>query len=190
MGAALAAALLVAACDGGAPTPPPSAAPAPSATLTASAIEPATAPPPTATLESATAAPTAASTATPTPAATTPAPTPTSAPTPPPARSFLPIPEPPRGDPIELAERLKYGGAVEIAPLPRIETELAVGHVEEFHVLDPLALRPFTVEAELRLVSEHAYFYFERGAPRAGRRNSKRRPVNSKSTSFPGSGAW
>ena len=53
---------------------------------------------------------------------------------------------------------------MEIAPLPRIETELAVGHVEEFHVLDPLALRPFTVEAELRLVSEHAYFYVERGA--------------------------
>ena len=81
-----------------------------------------------------------------------------------PVRPFLPIPEPPRGDPIELAERLKYGGGMEIAPLAPIETELAVGHVEEFHVLDIGKLRPFTVEAELRLVSEHAYFYVERGA--------------------------
>ncbi len=79
-------------------------------------------------------------------------------------RPFLPIPEPPRGDPIELAERLKYGGGMEIEPLPFIGTELAVGHVEEFHVLDIGELRPFTVEAELRLVSEHAYFYLERGA--------------------------
>ena len=52
---------------------------------------------------------------------------------------------------------------MEIAPLAPIEAELAVGHVEEFHVLDPGELRPFTVEAELRLVSEHAYFYVERG---------------------------
>ncbi len=161
LSALLAAVLLLAACDGGAPTPTPSAAPAPTTTA-APVIEPATAPPPSATFAPATAVPTVAPTATPTQVPATATPTPV--PTPTTARSFLPIPEPPRGDPIELAERLKYGGGTELAPLAPIETDLAVGHVEEFHVLDVGDLRPFTVEAELRLVSEHAYFYVERGA--------------------------
>ena len=166
LSALLAAALLLAACDGGTPTPTPEPTAAPTATSTAvPALQPHT-PTPAATATP-TPEPTVSalrSTATPTAAATTPtapsAPTATSVP----ARSFLPIPEPPRGDPIELAERLKYGGGTKLAPLTLIETELAVGHVEEFHVLDIGDLRPFTVEAELRLVSEHAYFYVERGA--------------------------
>ena len=161
LSALLAAALLLAACDGGAPTPTPTATPPPTATA-ALVVEPATVTPspPTATPTT----PAAEPTATPAPAPATPTPAPTSAPTPTPARSFLPIPDPPRGDPIELAERLKYGGGTDLAPLAPSETELAVGHVEEFHVLDVGELRPFTVEAELRLVSEHAYFYVERGA--------------------------
>ena len=164
LAAVLAAALVLASCDGGAPTPAAPTAPAHTATPVPTAES--TPPPspssraaePTALPTATALAPTIAPTLTPTPAHT-----PTPAPIPAPPADFLPIPKPPRGDPIELAERLKFGGGMKIEPLQRIETELAVGHVEEFHVLDPGELRPFTVEAELRLVSEHAYFYVERG---------------------------
>ena len=159
LAAVLAAALVLASCDGAAPTPAPTAptptaTPVPTAELTTPPSPSARAAEPTATAPVPTIAPT------PTP---TPVHTPTPAPIPVPPADFLPIPKPPHGDPIELAERLKFGGGMKIEPLQRIETELAVGHVEEFHVLDPGALRPFTVEAELRAVSEHAYFFVERG---------------------------
>ena len=117
-------------------------------------------PPPTATPAAST--PTSAP-PTPAPTATsTPEPTPEPTPTPPGPR-YLPVPVPPKGDPIEQALRLKLKGAGTIEPIAYRDTDHAVGRQEQFNVLDLDERRPFTVRATLRHVSPNAYFYVEDG---------------------------
>ncbi|MBI2855939.1 MAG: immune inhibitor A, partial [Chloroflexi bacterium] len=112
-----------------------------------------------------TSSPTATPSATPLPTPTaTPPPTasPTPTPTPPPEGSHLP--EAPDRDLFALAQRLRLKSD---EPIPRIVNPEPVsyqeGRMDAFWVTDLVSLEVSQVEAELIRVSDHAYWYFERG---------------------------
>ena len=67
-------------------------------------------------------------------------------------------------DPIAVALRLGRSGPLAPVAAPRL-TPADVGRVDRFRVLDQTQTPnvQFEVEAELRLVTPHAYWYFERG---------------------------
>ena len=163
-------ALVLFACTGSSPTPAP---PAGNDTPTPTPVGP---PPPSLTsIPSPTAAPTPVEApapsptpipslaAAPTPTLTPPPPAPTATPEPTPGPAFEPIPRAPRWDLAELVARLKLKSSTPVPPLPRVETSYAVGRVESFFVLDFSTLQHGTVEAVLRYVSPHAYFYVQEG---------------------------
>ena len=146
---------IIAACETAAPTPtanpsqaaPPAISPLPTASPTPLASPT----PPPARTPSPVASPPPLSTATPSPTAT------------PRPSTFIHIPPPPRGNPLEIAARLRLKQERPIAPLPRRETDYQAGREETFHVLDLDARRNFTIDATLRAVSANAYFYVQKG---------------------------
>ena len=113
---------------------------------------------------------------TPTSPGPTPAgPTPTVAPTPTPAPTMTPvptptprfhereeIPEPPDADLIDLVQRFRdlAAGTPLLAPDPGEEV-LKAGRIDTFSVLNLIEETPYNIEAELRFVSPHAYWYFD-----------------------------
>ncbi|MBM4405340.1 MAG: hypothetical protein FJ039_04040 [Chloroflexi bacterium] len=142
----IAACLIVAACESDAPSSPTATATPPTREPTAplvSAPSPSPSPSPTATAA--------------------PAPTPTQSPPP-----FIPIPSPPRGDPREIAARLRLKQERPIPPLPRRETDYQTGREETFNILDLDGRKSFTIDAELRFVSPNAYFYVQKGRSVSG----------------------
>ena len=126
--------------------------------------------------------PTPTATATPMPPSATPSPTPertlqqptpvtpatpTAAPTPTPTprvHDVAEIPEPPDADLVNLVLRFRdiAPGAPLLAPDPGNEV-LEAGRVDAFSVLDLNEEIPYTIQAELRYVSPHAYWYFDVG---------------------------
>ena len=64
--------------------------------------------------------------------------------------------------------RLRLRQSAPIQPLQRNITDYQVGREDLFTVLDIDRKRPFTVEAVLRKVSPHAYFYVQQGASVSG----------------------
>ena len=133
--------------------------------------------------------PTATATATPVPPSATPSPSPaptlprptrvgltpvapatplaTPTPTPSPTLRFhdiAEIPEPPDADLVDLVQRFRdiAPGAPLLAPDPGDEV-LEAGRVDAFSVLDLNEEVPYTVQAELKYVSPHAYWYFDVG---------------------------
>jgi hypothetical protein len=72
----------------------------------------------------------------------------------------LPLPEPPRADPADLARRLR-GTAP--APTTQATPSRRTGEQQEFWVLQSDPPRAFQITATLRATSEHAYFYVQDG---------------------------
>ena len=72
-------------------------------------------------------------------------------------------PRAPRRDLAELVARLRFKSTVPFPPVPKAETSYSVGRVESFFVLDIPTSRHGTVDAVLRYVSPHAYFYVQQG---------------------------
>src|SRR3972149_4264151 len=111
------------------------------------------------------ATPTPVSTPTPSPspqAATTPPPTPTTTPTPAPAGTYLT--DAPDRDLFSLVQRLRPNSQQPIARVVNPEpVSYAVGRQDVFWVADLVDMKMYRVEAELLFVSEHAYWYFQKG---------------------------
>lgn len=146
------------------PTPTPLSSPTPSRQPTASALARATATIPRTAAPSATAfAP--ATQALPT-APATPVPSPSSAPSPTPPTADIYFAAAPDRDPFSLVQRLRPPAD---GTIPRVVNPVPVnyqsGRLDVFWVTDLVDQQMFQVEAELVRVSEHAYWYFEKGLP-------------------------
>lgn len=97
--------------------------------------------------------------------ASTPTPRPTNTPVPYPTPRFHEpdeIPEPPDADLIDLVLRFRElaAGTPLLAPDPGDEV-LMPGRIDTFSVLNLIEETPYDIQAELRFVSPHAYWYFD-----------------------------
>jgi immune inhibitor A len=67
----------------------------------------------------------------------------------------------PARDPVDLARRLRGAPATSEPAAPRVSTPLEAGREDGFWILDQRSPRLFQVQATLRLMTEHAYWYVQ-----------------------------